>query len=156
MDILLSCTSMRERLKLVSSGEMPLQEVVTAGNIEKDTGTLISHGYIRPAVLRGARIYNLNWSNFTLSGVVFIECEFDKMDFSSADLRGSSFTDCSFVDCTFNDADLAGTNIHSCIFNRCTSDGVRWTGAEVSRCKFLLHSPSINWPDTYRNEVYNQ
>lgn len=144
----LFCQRMADRLKVGT----PV-EIAASRDIEATTGTMIAHGVLRPATIRGEFIARVAWSGHVLFGLHFIGCNFDSCDFSSADLRGASFVDCSLTRCRFEDADMAGAYVHASEFVECGFTGTRLTGAEFSRSKVRACSGWPEQPDSYRNEV---
>lgn len=82
-----------------------------------------NHEYI------GARFEKTDFSNQTISSVIFEDCVFVRCDFSSAIVQQCRFTDCIFEQCNMSLLAVSGTRFSGTEFTGTKMTGIDWTKA---------------------------
>ena len=67
----------------------------------------------------------------------FIECSFEKIDFTNSSIKSAKFIECRFVKCNLSNSSILNTVFRDIHFKECRISGVIWSEANtLSEMKF--------------------
>ncbi len=90
-------------------------------------------------------------------GVLFEDCDFERVSLKNAALGSASFLNCNFsganmidvmargaffAKCSFDRANMKKAVLLACTFNECTFDGTEFHNGSLVGCKFIGNRPS--------------
>ncbi len=75
---------------------------------------------------------DIDLTEASLSGMVFSECTFRRVQFNCSTHQDGAFVNCTFANCSFFETSLVGCKLMGSAFDRCTFDLMRVTGGNWS------------------------
>ncbi|WPC75488.1 pentapeptide repeat-containing protein [Vibrio porteresiae] len=97
-----------------------------AADVQQVSRLIATHGQVLTAI----RFHQVNFSQQSLVGMTFQQCEFVECSFIEADLSGVHFSECVFVS-TPTPCDFSKSNLSGALFQQCDLSHTVWRDVEA-------------------------